>query len=87
MSDNPGTPTYQPPAAPTTAEIDTLASQLAVLDPNREGIDVTKFRAFYPKLGFGHIERRLAALEAAGRVSRDYRANAGGIMIEYWTAV
>jgi hypothetical protein len=87
MSDNPSTPqTYSPPV-PTTAEVDAIAAQLAMLDPNREGIDVTKFRAFYPKLGYGHIERRLAALEAAGRVRRSVRANAGGIMIEYWTTV
>lgn len=87
MSNNPSVPqTYTPPT-PTTAEIDTIASQLGMLDPNREGIDVTKFRAFYPKLGFGHIERRLAALEAAGRVQRSVRANAGGVLIEYWTLV
>ena len=87
MSDNPTTPVVPSPPAPTAAEIDLLASQLAMLDPDRNGVDVTKFRAFYPKLGFGHIERRLAALEAAGRVRREYRANNGGIMIEYWTAV
>lgn len=84
-----GSNTRQPRSypTPTTAEVEAVASQLSLLDPQREGLDVTKLRAFYPKVSYAHLENRLAALEASGRVKRSYRANAGGVLIEYWTLV
>lgn len=52
---------------PTAAELDTLAAQLALLDPEKEGVTMNRLRAFYPTEGWDIIGKRLAALVAQNR--------------------
>lgn len=72
---------------PTQEEVDQMAAHLAVLDPNREGVTMNRLRTFYPKLGWGHIMVRLAALKAAGRATVEKRSGGGPVQFEYWTLV
>lgn len=70
---------------PTTAEIDDLAAKLAVVDPDGGGIPMNRLRVFYPKLGWGFLQKRLEALRAQGRVTSDLRNTGGAVSFEYWT--
>jgi hypothetical protein len=70
---------------PTTAELETLVSQLSMLDPNHEGVNMSQLRVFYPKIGWGHIQKRLEALAASGRVVRSQRNKGGSVLFDYWT--
>lgn len=72
---------------PTQEELDLLASQLVMIDPNGEGVTMDKLRVFYPKLGWGHIQARLNALKEAGRVTRKLRSTGGAVPFEFWTVV
>lgn len=70
---------------PTQEEVDQIAAQLAMIDPERKGVTMNKLRVFYPKLGWGHILARLAALKAAGRATSKLRAEGGPVQFEFWT--
>lgn len=69
---------------PAQADIEQLAMFLAMIDPERKGINMSQLRAFYPKLGWGHIQKRLEALQAAGRVKSAMRTG-GAVPLQYWT--
>jgi hypothetical protein len=82
----PDTPEYVLPE-PTTAELDLLVQQLAMIDPNGEGVPMSRLRVFYPKLGWGHLQKRLEALQAAGRITRATRSTGGPVPFEFWSRV
>lgn len=69
---------------PTQEELDELAANIATLDPNGEGITMNKLRAFYPRLGWGHIQKRLEALKTAGRASSKLRSTGQKVRYEFW---
>lgn len=70
---------------PTTAEVNDLAAKIAALDPDGKGVEMRQLRVFYPRIGWGHLMVRLAALKAAGRAKQEMRRGNGPLPVEYWT--
>lgn len=70
---------------PTTAEVNQLAVHMAALDPDNKGLEMRQLRAFYPKLGWGHLLARLAQLRASGRATSKLVGGSGPVPVEIWT--
>lgn len=71
--------------APTQAELDTLYSQLKLLDPAKEGITANLLRPFYPRASWTEIFQKLHGLVDAGKASKAARSNGGSVQFEYFT--
>jgi hypothetical protein len=70
----------------TSDELDTLAQQIQMLDPDKEGIPMNRLRVFYPKLGWNDIQKGLSQLEAAGRLSsRMVKTPGAKVQFQHWT--
>lgn len=68
----------------TQGELDTLHTQLTMLNTAGQGVSIDKLRVFYPGVGWGVIVKRIAALEQAGRVTKAARGKMG---IEFYAPV
>jgi hypothetical protein len=69
---------------PTSSELSTLQGQLLALDPDNAGIAMSQLRVFYPKLGWGHMQKRMEALVASGFLRSEIRPNGSGVGIQYY---
>lgn len=72
---------------PTQAELDQMATHLALLNADGQGVTINRFRPFYPKVGRGHLLLRLQRLQEAGRASSQLRTAGGPVPFEFWYPV
>lgn len=68
--------------APAQEELNTLVSQITMLDPNGNGITANQLRVFYPREGWKTIYHRLYSLVDAGTLARRLRGSP--VPLEYF---
>lgn len=83
-------PTFTPDGVPVYAEWpqeakDALYAQFKMLDPQKEGLDRSKLRVFYPYLGWNDIQKGLEGLIADGKVQSSIGTLSSGKPVELFT--
>lgn len=72
---------------PTESELNAMHTHLSALNADSQGVTLNRFRAFYPKIGRGHLLNRLLKLKEQGRARSELRSSGAGVQFEYWFQV